>query len=92
MSAVATRTGNLDRILAAVGGGGIERHGSSLVAVVRIDWPLRLVPSALEVVGYLGKAEREGRSSEKSCPSNHYCGLAFFASLAHSCQKSLIWM
>jgi hypothetical protein len=74
MSTVATGTSDLDGILAAMGGSAIKSDSASLLAIVRIDWPLRLVPAALEVIGYLGKAEGEGRSGEKSCSTDHRSG------------------
>lgn len=55
MAAVTTSAVNPDGVLATVGGRAVEGYLAALVAVRSINGPRRLVPSALEVVGDLGR-------------------------------------
>lgn len=55
VSAVTTRSVHSDRVLAAVCGCAVKSDLAALVAVLRVNRPCRLVPSAFEVIGDLAK-------------------------------------
>lgn len=74
MSTIATCAIDPYRVLAAMGGGAVQAHLASLVAVGCVDRPFGLVPPAFEIVGDLGKGRREKSESEKSYLAEHGCG------------------
>lgn len=75
MSTEATRTINPYRVFAAVGGSVVKGDFATLVTAGRIDGPCSLVPPAFEVLGDLGKGEREESKGEKSSLEEHFLGM-----------------
>ena len=74
MPAVSTCAIDADRVLARVGGGGVEGDFSTLVAVLSIDGPRGLVPTVLKAFRDLCDGEgREGQGSEKGSLLEHDC-------------------
>ena len=61
VAAVATGAGDLERVLAAVGGRAVKRDSPALVAVRSINRPCGLIPSFLEIRGDLSEGEWEER-------------------------------
>jgi hypothetical protein len=71
MSAVATCTGDLDRVLTAVCGRRVERDGATLATVKSVGRPCSLVPSVLEAFSHLSKRSRESREGKESELAEH---------------------
>jgi hypothetical protein len=72
--AVAACAIDADRVLARVRGGSVECHFSTLVAVLGVDGPRRLVPAIFKAFRDLCDGEgRERQGSEKGSFLEHVC-------------------